>query len=485
MTRPTRVRFAPSPTGLLHIGSAHTALFNWLFAKREQGTFLLRIEDTDAARSRTEWVDAIFEAMDWLGMDWDEDILYQSQRTSRHQQRINELLESGKAYRCYYTTEELDERRQAAIKSGENFRNDRRYADISASEQEELEAEGRRPVVRLAIPEGKTSFCDRILGDIEIDNSTLDDFVIARSDGSPLYHLAVVVDDIDMNISHVIRGMDHVSNTPKHIQLFDAFGYELPEFGHLPMILGGDKKKLSKRHGVVSVMEYKEAGYLSDAVVNFLLLLGWQSGDDQEFFSRDELKSRFSLDQVHKRDTVFDLKKFEWLNGQHLATLSTQELVPLVTPFMVDAGIVNEDLTGFSEEYLIQVIDLLRERCRTFKDFPAQAVYFFSDDYEYNPKALRKHWMKEPERVIERLGWLRDAYAALSTFDAGSLEEATRTLSEAHELGAAEFIHPCRVALTGQLGGPSLFHLIEVLGKPRTMERLARALDLVKTIEVS
>ncbi|SVC18395.1 uncharacterized protein METZ01_LOCUS271249, partial [marine metagenome] len=240
MTRPLRVRFAPSPTGMLHIGSAHTALFNWLFAKKENGTFLLRIEDTDAQRNKPEWVDAIFEAMEWLCLDWDEDIQFQSKRIPRYQQKARELLDAGKAYYCYYTPQELEERRQGAMKEGKNWRNDRKYANISDADKEALEAEGRRPVVRLAIPEGKTRFTDRILGDIEVNNTEVDDFVILRSDGSPLYHLAVVVDDIDAEISHVIRGLDHVSNTPKHVHLFEALGYEQPEFAHLPMILGQD-----------------------------------------------------------------------------------------------------------------------------------------------------------------------------------------------------------------------------------------------------
>ncbi|MBM3263597.1 MAG: glutamate--tRNA ligase, partial [candidate division Zixibacteria bacterium] len=277
MSRPVRVRFAPSPTGLLHIGSAHTALFNWLFARRENGKFLLRIEDTDEKRSRDEWVAPIFHSLRWLGMDWDEDVVFQSDRISRYRERAKALTEAGKAYYCYYRPEELEERRQAALREGKSWRNDRRYAGIDANERARLEAEGRRPVIRLMIPEGTTVFEDRILGTLSIENDTIDDFVIARSDGSPLYHLAVVADDIDMGISHVIRGMDHVSNTPKHVQLFQAMGYDLPAFAHLPNILGEDKKKLSKRHGAVSVEEYRDAGYLPEAVVNYLTLLGWQS----------------------------------------------------------------------------------------------------------------------------------------------------------------------------------------------------------------
>jgi glutamyl-tRNA synthetase len=479
-SRPIRVRFAPSPTGLLHIGSAHTALFNWLFARREGGRFLLRIEDTDAKRSRQEWVDAIFEVLDWMGMDWDEEVVYQSRRLARHQERAKELVDAGKAYYCYYLPEELEERRQAAMKEGRAWRNDRRYAGLGAAERAALEAQGRKPVVRLMIPEGKTVFHDRILGEIAVDNATIDDFVIARSDGSPLYHLAVVVDDIDMAISHVIRGVDHVSNTPKHIHLFQALGYELPVFAHLPNILGADKKKLSKRHGAVSVAEYREAGYLADAVVNFLALLGWQSGDDQEFFTREDLLRRFSLDQVHKRDTVFDLQKFAWLNGQHIMALSTEALVPHVLSFLVKAGLVIEAEGTRRHPYILQVVELLRERCRTLADFAVQGKFFFVEEVAYNPEAVQKHWVKEPEQIVQRLTWLRDGFAGLLPFDAEQVEAEIRRLAETHGLKAAQFIHPCRVALTGEMAGPSLFHLIAVLGKETVLARLHRAIAWIE-----
>ncbi len=478
MPRPIRVRFAPSPTGLLHIGSAHTGLFNWLFARREKGRFLLRIEDTDTARSRQEWVDAIFEVLRWMGIDWDEEVIYQSRRVDRHRSQAESLVAAGKAYRCYYLPEELEAKKKEALAEGRSWRNDRRYADISDSDAEALEAEGRRPVIRLKIPEGKTVFQDRILGEIAVDNETIDDFVILRSNGTPLYHLAVVVDDMDMNVSHVIRGIDHVTNTTKHVHLFEALGANMPEFAHLPSILGEDKKKLSKRHGAVSVTEYRDAGYLSDAVVNFLSLLGWQTGDDQEFFTRAELMERFSLDQVHKRDTVFDLRKFEWLNGQHIMARSNEELWSLAQPFMEQEGLITDGQAGgqpTDHGYAMEVVGLLRERCRTLADIAVQGRFFFKDDFEYNPKAVRKHWSKEPDAVTDRIGWLRDAFSALDTFDTDAVEGVIRDLSERHGLKAAQFIHPCRVALTGEMAGPSLFHLIVVLGKETCIARLANA----------
>ena len=477
MSPTVRVRFAPSPTGLLHIGSAHTGLFNWLFARKEKGRFLLRIEDTDTARSRQEWVDAIFDVLEWMGMDWDEEVVYQSHRIDRHIARARHLVETGRAYRCYYLPEELEANKKEALAMGRSWRNDRRYADITTTEAESLEAAGRKPVIRLKIPEGKTIFQDRILGEIEVENETIDDFVIVRSNGTPLYHLAVVVDDVDMAVSHVIRGIDHVTNTTKHIHLFRALGAELPEFAHLPSILGEDKKKLSKRHGAASVSEYRDAGYLSDAVVNFLSLLGWQTGDDQEFFTRAELMARFSLDQVHKRDTVFDLRKFEWLNGQHIMALSNEALWILAQPFLKREGLVGERPSGGDDMYALEVVALLKERCRTLADFAVQGRFFFTDDFNYNPKAVRKHWAKEPEAVTERIGWIRDEFAAVEVFDVEAVEGVIRDLSERHGLKVAQFIHPCRVALTGEMAGPSLFHLAAVLGKKVCVDRLTRALE--------
>ncbi|MBI4551275.1 MAG: glutamate--tRNA ligase [Candidatus Latescibacteria bacterium] len=474
MPRPVRVRFAPSPTGLLHVGSAHTALFNWLFARRTGGAFLLRIEDTDVERSRQEWVDAALDVLTWLGLHWDEDIVSQSRRVAFYQQRAEELVRAGKAYYCYCTPEELEARKQEAIQQGRTWQYDRRCAHLSETERQRYEEQGTPRVIRLSVPPGKTRFTDSILGDIEVGNSTIGDFVLVRSDGWPLYHLAVVVDDIAMEISHVIRGMDHVSNTPKHIQLFQAFGYELPEFAHLPNILGPDKKKLSKRHGAVSVSEYRDAGYLPDGIVNFLALLGWSTGDDREFFTRAELMALFSLEQVNKRDTVFDLQKLHWLNGQHINTLSAGELFPLVTPFFIRDGLIDEAGLAAQRARILQVIELLKERCRTLVDFATQGRFFFVDQVDYNPKAVEKHW-KDGERVAERMQWLRDRFASASEFSAEHLEAITRDVADAHGLKAAELIHPTRVALTGEMIGPSLFELIVLLGKETTLARLDRA----------
>ena len=475
MSPPIRVRFAPSPTGLLHIGSAHTALFNWLFARRENGSFLLRIEDTDTARSRQEWIDGILNSLQWMGIHWDEDVVYQSSRLKQHLAWAEALIKQGKAYRCYYLLEEIEEKKKQAISAGNFWRNDRKYAEISSSEAERLEAEGRRSVIRLKIPEGETVFEDRILGKIEVKNETIDDFVIVRSNGTPLYHLAVVVDDMDMNISHVIRGIDHLTNTTKHIQIFQAIGANIPEFAHLPSILGEDKKKLSKRHGAVSVTEYQDAGYLSDTVVNFLSLLGWQTGDDQEYFTRSELLTRFMLDQVHKRDTVFDLQKFEWLNGQHIMALPNEDLWLLLKPFLIKERII-EPQEEIDYKYAYKVVSLLKDRCRTLVIFAEQSRVFFSDNFEYNLKGVIKHWSKDPEKVIQRLEWLRDELISLKIFNTDTIDSTIRELSNRHSLKLALFIHPCRIALTGQTAGPSLFDLIAVIGKETSISRLNNAI---------
>lgn len=428
-----------------------------------------------------EWVEAIFEVLQWMGIDWDEEVVYQSKRVNQHRARAKSLVEKGKAYRCYYLPEELEAKKREALEDGRYWRNDRRYAEISASEAKALEAEGRQPVIRLKIPEGKTLFEDQILGEIEVKNETIDDFVIVRSNGTPLYHLAVVVDDIDMEVSHVIRGIDHLTNTTKHIQLFQALDATLPKFGHLPSILGEDKKKLSKRHGAVSVTEYRDAGYLSDAVINFLSLLGWQTGDDQEYFTRNELMNRFSLEQVHKRDTVFDLRKFEWLNGQHIMARSDEELWSLAQPFLKRDGLTNNPKT-LDQHYSLGVIALLKERCRTLADFGEQGRFFFTDDLTYDPKAVRKHWSKEPEVVMQRLKWLRDDFILLELFDADTVERVIRKLSDNHGLKIAQFIHPSRVALTGSMTGPSLFHLIALLGRNTCINRLEKALARLPNI---
>ena len=350
MDRP-RVRFAPSPTGYLHVGGARTALFNWLFARRHGGTFILRIEDTDTERSSDEMVAGILESMRWLGLDWDEGPgiggphapYFQTQRFERHRAVAHQLLAGGFAYKCYCSPERLKEKRDAAEKAGGGWKYDRACLHLSADEQQRLEASGVQPALRFKVPAGKTSYTDHVRGHIEVDHDQVEDFVILRSNGLPIYHLSVVADDIEMGITHVIRGDDHISNTPKHILLWQALGRTPPEFAHVPLILGTDKKKLSKRHGMTSVTEYERIGYLPDAMVNFLALLGWSPGGDREVMSREELIAAFSLEGISGGAAVFDPEKLDWFNAQYLAQLRPDDLVRYVKPLLQAAGLWSDE----------------------------------------------------------------------------------------------------------------------------------------------
>src|SRR5687767_8787301 len=398
MDRP-RVRFAPSPTGYLHVGGARTALFNWLFARRHGGTFILRIEDTDTERSSDEMVAGILESMRWLGLEWDEGPIaggphapyFQTQRFERHKEVAHQLLAGGFAYRCYCSPERLKEKRDAAENAGSGWKYDRACLALSTDEQQRLESSGTQSVLRFKVPVGKTSYTDRVRGHIEVNHDQIEDFVILRSNGLPVYHLSVVADDIDMGITHVIRGDDHISNTPKHILLWQALGRTPPEFAHVPLILGTDKKKLSKRHGVTSVTEYERLGYLPDAMVNFLSLLGWSPGGDREVMSRAELVAAFSLEGISGGAAVFDPEKLDWYNAQYLAQLSPDDLVRYVTPLLEAAGLWSDGKDAGRHEWLQRVLRLVLPRVRRLPDFVQQARPFMSAAVEYDPDAVRKH----------------------------------------------------------------------------------------------
>ncbi|RPI52619.1 MAG: glutamate--tRNA ligase, partial [Acidobacteria bacterium] len=399
MIRP-RVRFAPSPTGYLHVGGARTALFNWLFARRHGGTFVLRIEDTDPERSSDEMVAGILESMRWLGLAWDEGPgvggphapYFQSQRFGRHRELANQLVASGRAYKCYCSQELLQEKREAAERAGGGWKYDRTCLNLSAEDARRLEASGVQPAARFKVPEGKTSYDDRVRGHIEVDHGQIEDFVILRSNGLPIYHLSVVADDIDMGITHVIRGDDHISNTPKHILLWQALGKTPPEFAHVPLILGTDKKKLSKRHGITSVTEYERLGYLPDAMVNFLGLLGWSPGGDREVMSRDEMVASFSLDGISGGAAVFDPEKLDWFNGQYLAQLAPEPLVQCVKPLLQAAGLWDYEHDALPRhEWLQRVLQLVLPRVKRLPDFVDQARPFLAATVDYDPEAVRKY----------------------------------------------------------------------------------------------
>ncbi len=484
MDRP-RVRFAPSPTGYLHVGGARTALFNWLFARRHGGTFILRIEDTDTERSSDEMVAGILESMRWLGLEWDEGPgiggphapYFQTQRFEGHKAVAHQLLAAGFAYKCYCSTERLKEKRDAAEKAGGAWKYDRACLNLSVEEQQRLEATGVQPALRFKVPAGKTSYIDHVRGHIEVDHDQLEDFVILRSNGLPIYHLSVVADDIEMGITHVIRGDDHISNTPKHILLWQALGRTPPEFAHVPLILGTDRKKLSKRHGMTSVTEYERLGYLPDAMVNFLALLGWSPGGDREVMSRDELGAAFSLEGISGGAAVFDPEKLDWFNGQYLAQLQPDDLVRYVKPLLQAAGSWSDEYDAAGRhEWLQRVLRLVLPRVRRLTDFVDQASPFMTATVGYDPEAVRKHLTTaDLDEHVEALIVAFEANA--EPFEEAAIERVLRSVADARGIKAATLIHAARIAATGKGVSPGIFEVLALLGKPLTLSRLR---DLVR-----
>ena len=475
MLRP-RVRFAPSPTGYLHVGGARTALFNWLFARREGGVFILRIEDTDAERSSKEMVEGILDGLRWLGLDWDEGPeiggphapYFQSRRFDRHRAMADRLVVEGHAYYCYCTAEELKVRR---AESGFE-RYDRQCLKLSADEVAARERAGAPRVVRFKVPEGATAFDDLVHGPIAFDGANIEDFVIVRSDGLPTYHLSVVADDVAMEITHVVRGDDHISNTPKHILLFRALGAAVPQFAHVPLILGPDKKRLSKRHGATSVMEYASSGILPEAMVNFLALLGWSPGaGDRELFTRDDLIRAFSLGGISGGNAVFNTEKLEWFNQQHMMLLPPDELGRRLQPLFAAAGLWDPGYLEERHAWFFAVLELFKPRAKRLADFVEQGRFFFSDAVEYDEVAVAKYLRD----MDQHLGALSEAFARVEPFDSGSLESTLRGVAEGRGVKAASLIHACRVAVTGKAVSPGLFDVLALLGRSRVRARLAEA----------
>jgi len=470
---PLRVRFAPSPTGYLHVGGARTALHNWLLARRYGGTFLLRIEDTDRARSTDESTRAIFEGLEWLGLTWDEEVTYQGANLARHQADAQRLLDAGAVYRCFCTPAELEQRRAEAEARGDAFKYDRRCDRLAPDESQHRVAMGDAFVLRFRVPEGRTEWDDLVHGQITFPNKDIEDFVILRSDGTPIYNMAVVSDDIDACVTVVMRGDDHISNTPKQILLYAALGAPLPVFAHLPMIHGTDGKKLSKRHGAMAVGDYRHQGILPSAMDNFLALLGWSPGGDIEVMTMPEMIARFSPDGLLKKASVFDLKKLEWMNGQHLNMLPLEQVEPLITPAIVDAGLATRDWLAANRAWYMTLLELLRVRSRTVSDVVRQAAPYFGDTVELDPDAVAKQW-KDP-LTPELLGDAHDALAATSNWNAGSLEEALREVAERRGVGAGKLFQPLRVALTGSSVSPGIFDVLMLLGRDRSLARIESA----------
>ncbi len=469
-----RVRFAPSPTGFLHVGGARTALFNWLWARKTGGVFVLRIEDTDQERSSDEMTKTILRAMRWLGLDWDEGPYFQSQGLARHQADAKELLKRGLAYRDFSTPEQTASDRAAVATAGRGFRPARERADSMSQGEVEARLEGMEPyAIRFRVPEGETVWDDIVHGETRFSNQDIDDLAILRSDGTPTYNLAVVSDDAHMGITHVIRGDDHLSNTPKQILLYQALRRPVPVFGHVPLILGPDGRRLSKRHGATSIAEYEARGFLPAAMVNFLALLGWSPGDDQEVLELGEIVERFTLDRILKKSSVFDLEKLLWLNGRHLAGMPAEELEALVSDRFQQRGLADaESLTG-RREWFRSLIDLLKTRSRSVDDIVDKALPFLRGRVEYDQNAVRKHW-RDPEGTAEHLHALRQRLAEVCWSEDG-LERALRGLASERGVGAGKLIHPLRVALTGQESSPGIFEVMILLGRDTVLGRIDEA----------
>ncbi len=480
---PVRVRFAPSPTGYLHIGGARTAVFNWLFARKHRGQFLLRIEDTDVQRSGEEMVRAILDGLNWLGLDWDEEPVFQSSRFPLYRERAEELIQKGAAYRCYCTREEIEAERKQAQAEGRTYKYSGRCRHLTPEQREAFEREGRKSVVRFWVKPGVTEFHDHVHGTVRVDHEQIGDFVILRSDGIPTYHLAVVVDDHDMGISHVIRGDDHLTNTPKHLMLYEAFGWAAPEFAHVPLILGPDKKRLSKRHGATSIGEYAERGYLPEALLNFIALLGWSPDDDREIMSRQELIDAFDLAGINKASAVFDEKKLEWMNGEYIARTDEDRLVGLVRPFFQREFGWSDEQFEAQVQRVRQCVSLLRNRAKKLTDFAVYGRYFFFEPETFEPKGVRKHF-RDPD-VPRRLRAVAEKLEGLKSFTAGEIEAVVRSLAEEFGLSAAKLIHPVRLAVTGFTVGPSLFELLEVLGREVVVGRLRRVAEKLERGEIA
>ncbi len=457
-------RFAPSPTGYLHIGGARTALFNWLYARHTGGTFILRIEDTDRARSTEASIQAILEAMTWLGLDWDEGPYYQTERMDLYREAAQKLLDTGWAYRCYCTPEELEEKRKKALKEGRKPKYDgtcRNRTDFP---------EGEPFVLRFKCPEeGTVVVEDLVKGTVQFDVRELDDLIIMRQDGIPTYNFAVVVDDATMGITHVIRGDDHLNNTPRQILIYQALGYPLPRFAHVPMILGQDHKRLSKRHGAVSVLAYREDGYLPQALTNYLVRLGWSHGD-KEIFSMEELIDLFTLEGIGKSAGVFNQEKLLWLNGHYIRSSSEEALAEALKSFLESENLAPP------REKLVMAIKTLKERSRTLKEMAEGMRFYFTDRIEYEEKAARK-FLKPA--MIPYFTQLTECLRHLETFDEPSVEACFKKVTEENQIKLGKIAQPVRVALTGKTVSPGLFEVMEVLGKEKTLARLQDAMEFL------
>ncbi len=473
------VRFAPSPTGVLHVGGARTAIFNWLLARQSKGKFLLRIEDTDQQRSTEASTRQIVNSLQWLGLNWDGPIVFQSQNQERHRQVAQQLLEQGKAYRCFCSREELEAKRQqfAALKINKRYDGTCRHL---TPEEIQQKLEQKLPfAIRFKVPAGSVTFNDLVHGKTQINNDTLDDFIIVRSDGTPVYQLAVVVDDHDMGINLVLRGDDHLSNTNKQILLYQALGWQPPQFAHVPLILGPDKNRLSKRHGATSVEEFREQGILAEALFNYLCLLGWSAGDDREFFSKDELIRIFSIQRITRTAAVFDHPKLLWMNAKYLAQKDAKTLLQHVRPFLEAWKIDLQNVQ--TDARFLYLIDLQKIRSQTLKELAKGLLLYFRDPEEYEDKGVRKFFRKPGAlTLLKELHHFFAQQPADFFNDIALIEQKLRQLAEKKQISAAKLIHPLRLALTGSTASPGIFELIYVLNSKKVLTRLKNAINYVE-----
>ena len=459
-----KVRFAPSPTGELHLGGARTALFNWLYAKKCQGSFFLRIEDTDKERSSDIYTDQIIESLKWLGLHWDDPIIYQSGRIDRYKFYLNRLLEENKAYRCFCSKDDLSK-----SKNDEYFSYPGTCRNLSSEDIKSKLNQGISFAIRIKIDEGKTEFNDLIYGEIKVDHKELDDFIIARSDGSPTYNFTVVVDDHEMEISHVIRGDDHLSNTSKQIIIYKTLKLKTPKFAHLPMILGSDKKRLSKRHGAPGIQNFKDNGYFPEVIINYLALLGWNPKNDEEIFSIDQLIDKFDFAQVQKKGASWDDKKLHWLSGQYILNLSSQDIFDSLRLLDSSWG------KGSDISHLINIIDALKPRSKSLNEFISQSKYFFTSPDSFDQDESQKAWPDNSTTAIVTL-----SYEYLKTFESWNsdfIEKEIKKFASENSFGAGKVIMPLRLAVFGALNGPSLFEIMHILGKNETLSRIQTALS--------
>jgi len=479
-----RVRFAPSPTGFLHIGGSRTALLNWLFARANGGSYVLRIEDTDRERSKQEFLDAILEDMSWLGLDWDEGPVcggdrgpyLQSERGDSYGPHVDRLVADGHAYHCFCTAEELDERRSRGTAEAGGWIYDRKCLGLSDEERDAMLAEGRQHVLRFRVPEGKTVFEDMVLGRVEFDNGELDDLVIVRADGTPTYNFAVVVDDLEMGITHVIRGQDHISNTPRQILIWRALGHEPPVFGHQPLVLAPDKQVMSKRRGAIAIGEYRRRGYIAEAIVNYMALLGWSYEGDEEFFSLQDLLDNFSMERVSRKPASFDPGKLDWMNAQWLKRLDVADRAARTLPFLQAEGLMPKDPTPEETARLERIVELIDDRLKLLTDVVGLAGFFLASDIVYDKIAVEKVLAKPGSG--ETLAGLRTVLADCPDFEPETLEPAIREFAESIDLKLGRVVQPLRVALTGSTASPGIFETLSLLGREVTLARIDDAMKL-------